>query len=83
MLKLYRRERVHFVTLNKIRVHLIMCISGHIPPTKSELDKSVDLSLCGLAPAQSKMDLSFKTHFARETNKGPPILTNQKKPFHA
>lgn len=25
----------------------------------------------------------FKIHFARETNKGPPILTNQKKPRHA
>ena len=42
-----------------LKLHLIMCISGHIPLIKSELDKSVDLSLCGLAPAQSKMDLSF------------------------
>ena len=28
---------------------------------KSELDKSVDLSLCGLAPAQSQMDLFLDT----------------------
>ena len=48
---------------------------------KSELDKSDDLSLCGLAPAQSQRFILNYT--ARETNKGPPILTNQKKPCHA
>ena len=32
---------------------------------KSELDKSVDLSLCGLAPAQSQMGLSLDTLCAR------------------
>ena len=32
---------------------LIVCL----PRCKSELDKSVDLSLCSLAPAQSQMDL--------------------------
>ena len=48
---------------------------------KSELDESVDLSLCGLAPAQSQMDLFLDTLCAR--NKEPPILTNQKKPCHA
>ena len=49
---------------------------------KSELDKSVDLSLCGLAPEKSQENL-FLIHFARETNKGPTILTNQNKPCHA
>ena len=32
---------------------------------KSELDKIVDLSLCGLAPAQSQMDLSLDILRAR------------------
>ena len=32
---------------------------------KGELDKSVDLSLCGLAPAQSQMDLFLDTLYAR------------------
>ena len=32
---------------------------------KSELDESVDLSLCGLAPAQSQMDLFLDTLCAR------------------
>ena len=41
---------------------------------KSQLDKSVDLSLCSLAPALSQMDLFLVT---REINKGSPILTNQ------
>lgn len=41
---------------------------------KNELDKRVALSLCGLAPAQSQMDLCIDT---RETNKGLAILTNQ------
>ena len=33
--------------------------------TKSELNKSVDLSLCGLAPARSQMDLFLDTLCAR------------------
>ena len=33
--------------------------------TKSGLDKSVGLSLCGLAPAQSQMDLFLDTLCAR------------------
>ena len=33
---------------------------------KIELGKSVDLSLCGLAPAQSQMDLFLDTLCARE-----------------
>ena len=41
---------------------------------KNELDKSAALSLCGLASAQSQMDLCIDT---RETNKGLPILTKQ------
>ena len=44
---------------------------------KSKLDKNVDLSLCGLAPAQSQMDIYLDTFCA--WNKGPPILANQKK----
>ena len=55
---------------------------------KSELDKSVDLSLCGLAPAQSQMDFyiyiySLWAGGRAKQIKGPPILTNQKKPCHA
>ena len=33
--------------------------------TKSELEKSVDLSLCGLPPEQSQMDLFLDTLCAR------------------
>ena len=33
--------------------------------TKSELGKSVELSLCGLTPAQSQMDLFLDTRSAR------------------
>ena len=32
---------------------------------KSELNKSFDLSLCGLAPAKSQMDLCLNTFCAR------------------
>ena len=47
----------------------------------SEIDKSFDLSLRGLAPAQSQMNLFLDTLCAR--NKGPPILTKQKKLCYA
>ena len=45
---------------------------------KSELDKSADL-----CPSTVTNGFIFRSTFARETNKGPPILTNQKKPCHA
>ena len=35
---------------------------------KSELDKSADLSLCGLAPAQPQMDLFLDTLCAQKAN---------------
>ena len=38
--------------------------------TKSELDKSVDLSLRCLAPAQSQMDLFLDTLCARNKRRG-------------
>ena len=37
---------------------------------KSELDKSVDLSICGLAPAESQMDLFLNTLYSRNQTKG-------------
>ena len=40
---------------------------------KSELEKSVDLSLCGLAPAQPQMNLFLDTRCAQKS------LTNQNK----
>ena len=39
--------------------------------TKSELDKSVSLTLWGLPPAQSQIDLFLDTLCAK-TYKGPP-----------
>ena len=38
---------------------------------KSELDKSVDLSLCSLPPAQSQMDLFLDTLCARNKQRAP------------
>ena len=35
-----------------------------------ELDKSVSLSICGLAPAQSQMDLFLDTLYERKQTKG-------------
>ena len=46
---------------------------------KSEIDKSVR-SLCGLAPAQSQMDL-FLNNCARNKQRAAN-LTDQKKPCH-
>ena len=42
---------------------------------KSQLNKSVDLMLCGLAPAQSQMDLFLDTLCAR--NKQRAVNSNQ------
>ena len=49
--------------------------------SKSELDKTVSLSICGLAPAQSKMDLFLDTLDARNKERAA-TLTNQEKPCH-
>ena len=46
-------------------VLLVLKLSKDLHSRKSELDKSVDLSLCGLAPAQSQMDLFLDTLCAR------------------
>ena len=51
--------------------------TGRLRSSKSELDKSVDLSLFGLAPVQSQMDLFLDTLCAR--NKQRAANFNQSK----
>ena len=43
----------------------MMKLDAFLVVSKSELDKSVDLSLCGLATAQSEMDLFLEKLCAR------------------
>ena len=53
------RNVVHFEALVKCNVYL--SVPKSITESKSELNEGVDLSLCGLAPAKSQMDLFLDT----------------------
>ena len=72
-----------FILIKETRSSYPSLMNSEKNLTKSELDKSVDLSLCGLAPAQSQKDLFLGTLCVRNKQRATNFNQSEEAMSHA